>query len=123
MTDEEIRFFEKRPEALPLYRALREEIFREIEDVFLRVQKTQITFCNRHVFACVSFLQPKNRNKKLGITVSFGLGYKLDSPRIAAVASPYPARCTHHCIVERTEEVDDTLLGWIRQAAEFSAAK
>ena len=50
-------FFEaqKHPEALPLYEALEGRILAEVDGVRIKVQKSQITFYNRHLFACASF--------------------------------------------------------------------
>ena len=36
---------------------------------------------------------------------------------------PYPNRWTHHVLVSREEEIDGELLGWVEEAASFSAAK
>ena len=57
------------------------------------------------------------------ITVTFGLRYKKESPRIDAASEPYPNRWTHHMLISSEEEVDDELMGWIKEAAEFSAGK
>ena len=57
------------------------------------------------------------------MTVTFGLSYRKDSPRIDAATEPYLNRWTHHIIVGSEEEIDDELMGWIREAAEFSASK
>ena len=54
MNQEVLFFFEKTPDAVPLYEALEERILSEIENVQIRVQKTQITFTNPKVFGCVS---------------------------------------------------------------------
>ena len=53
MDERILQFFEKKPEALPLYAELEEKIRQEIPDVEIRVQKTQISFYKRHMFACV----------------------------------------------------------------------
>ena len=57
------------------------------------------------------------------MTVTFGLGYRKDSPRIDVATQPYPGRWTHHVMVGSAEEIDEELLGWIQEAAEVSAAK
>lgn len=56
MSQDILLFFSRSPLALPLYEMLEQKILSEIEDVYIRVQKTQITFSNKHVFACVSFI-------------------------------------------------------------------
>ena len=55
MDEKTLFFFAKKPEALPLYEQLEHRIQSEIQDVSVKVQKTQISFYNRRLFACVSF--------------------------------------------------------------------
>ena len=57
------------------------------------------------------------------LTVTFGLGYRKESPRIDAATEPYPGRWTHHVMVGSQEEIDGELLDWIAEAAAFSADK
>ena len=118
-------FFDKHPEALPLYEALEERILAELRDVKIKVQKTQITFSNKRNFAFVSFLPVRKAGERpdIFIVVTFGLSYRKESPRIDAATEPYPNRWTHHMLISRTEEIDDELMGWIEEAAVFSAGK
>ena len=48
-------FFSGHEEALGLYEIFEDFLYSAFPDANRRVQKTQITFFNRHVFACVSF--------------------------------------------------------------------
>ena len=125
MNGDVLFFFREKPEALPLYEALEERILAEIPDVNIKVQKTQIAFSNRHNFAFVSFLPVRKAKErpKVYITVTFGLSYQKGSPRIDVATEPYPNRWTHHVLVSSPDEIDDELLGWLREAAEFSAMK
>lgn len=52
-------FFNEHPEAFPLYKELEDRILADIRDVNIKVQKSQITFSNKHNFAFVSFLPPR----------------------------------------------------------------
>ena len=125
MNQDILLFFDKHPEALPLYEALEERILTEIRDVKIKVQKTQITFSNKRNFAFVSFLPVRKAGERpdIYIVVTFGLSYRKESPRIDAATEPYPNRWTHHMLISRTEEIDDELMGWIEEAAVFSAGK
>ena len=125
MNQDILFFFDKHPEALPLYEALEERIRSEIQDVTIKVQKTQITFANKHNFAFVSFLPARKAKERpdIYITVTFGLGYRKESPRIDAATEPYPNRWTHHMLISQVDEVDDELLGWIKEDGAFSAGK
>lgn len=48
---------------------------------------------------------------------------RLDSPRVDAATEPYPNRWTHHLLISDPAEIDDELMGWIREAAAFSDGK
>ena len=125
MNQDILLFFDKHPEALPLYEALEEKILSEIEDVTVKVQKTQISFSNTHNFAFVSFLPVRKAKERpdIYIVVTFGLGYRKESPRIDVAVEPYPNRWTHHMLISKPEEIDDELMEWIREASIFSAGK
>lgn len=121
MSGEEAAFFAQWPELLPVYAALREALLGEFARVEARVQRTQISLREKHVFAVVSL--PRTRRRPGQLIVSFGLPCRLDAPRIAQAVEPYPNRWTHHVMVERAEQVDAELLGWLREAYWFSMAK
>ena len=118
-------FFREHMDALPLYERLEALILREIPNVRVKVSKTQISFSDRCGFAYVSF-NPSRKAKDrppVWMTVTFGLGYRLDAPRIDAATEPYPNRWTHHVTVGCEEEIDAELMGWIREAAAYSERK
>lgn len=118
-------FFDRKPEALPLYEAFEQKVFSQIQGAEVKVQKTQITFRNRHNFAFVSFLPVRKAKERpaVYIVVTFGLGYKVESPRIDVAVEPYPNRWTHHVLISSTEELDEELMGWVKEASVFSAGK
>lgn len=113
-------FFDGQPERLALYEALFRLLDGAFPEVSVKVQKSQISFYGRHLFAMVS--RPK-RKRDPGIVVSFGLGRREPSPRIGAVVEPYPNRWTHHVAVTTAEELDGELLGWLREAWDFCQEK
>ena len=124
MSFDEIAFFNRMPQMLPLYAALREKLERAYPDMDVRVAKTQISFRNRHVFAMASL--PWRRVKgwpEAYLLVSFGLPCRKESPRIAQAVEAYPNRWTHHVLVGDVEEIDEVLLGWLQEAAAFAEAK
>lgn len=117
-------FFDGRPLELALYQTL----FRSMETAFpgasVRVQKTQISFYGRHLFAAVSL--PVRRRKgwpEHCIVVTIGLSHRLESPRIAVAVEPYPNRWTHHVLVSGEEQIDGELLVWLKEAWAFSENK
>lgn len=125
MDQDVLYFFDGKPEELLLYEAFEEKVFSEVDGVKVKVQKTQIAFSNRYHFAFVSFLPVRKAKERPEsyIVVTFGLGYRLESPRIDAAVEPYPGRWTHHVLISRAEEIDEELMGWVKEAAAFSDKK
>lgn len=118
-------FFRDSPGSLALYLALEERILAEHPETHVRVQKTQIAFSNKRNFAFASLLPARRAALRPDpyLTVTVGLNRRLDSPRVDAASEPYPGRWTHHIVIGSAEELDGELMGWIREAAEFSAQK
>ena len=119
-----LQFFDGHTEALGLYQAL-EALLCGFPNVNKRVQKTQITFRNRHVFACVSFARVKRKAElpEPWLVLTLGLPAPLDSLRVAVKTEPYPGRWTHHFVLSRPEELDGELRSWIREAYAFAEMK
>ena len=116
--------FAPAPEMLPVYLAFERRVLEECGKVRIRVQKTQVTFSNRYNFACASL--PVRRKKGWPdpcLMVTFGLGHRLDAPRVAVATEPYPGRWTHHVLVTDPVDIDDELIAWVREAYEFSMNK
>ena len=125
MTSEELLFFNEMPDALPIYEAFRNRVTEEIPDVRIDVKKTQISFSNKRMFACASFIKARRAKDRPSpyLVVTFGLVHQAQSPRIDVATEAYPNRWTHHVTVGTPEEIDDELMAWVREAAEFSALK
>ena len=125
MNTDVLFFFNDHMDALLLYERLEELILEQIPDAKIKVSKTQISFSNKRGFAFVSFNPCRKVNDRpdVWMTVTFGLSYRKDSPRIDVATEPYPNRWTHHVMVGNEVEIDDELMGWIRESAEFSASK
>lgn len=118
-------FFDAHRAALPLFAALEETIFERFPEAKKRVQKTQITYCHRHVFACVSFARVKRKAElpETWLTLTLGLPYPLESERVAVKTEVYPGRWTTHFVIGAKEELDAELLEWLEQAYAFSESK
>lgn len=84
MNTDTLLFFEGHMDALPLYEKLEERILSEIDNVRIKVQKSQISFYNKHMFACMSFARVRKKKDcpESYIVVTFGLEHKEESPRI-----------------------------------------
>lgn len=122
MTIDELLFFDRMPQSLPLYEVLSRQITAAFPNVTVTVHKTQITFAEKYGFAFVSLRKMKGCPATF-LIVSFGLAHRLDHPRILMAVEPYPNRWTHHVMVRRVEELDDELMGWLAEARTFALAK
>lgn len=107
-------FFEGRPRELELYECFAGRLLELRPNAEIRVQKTQISFYDGRMIACVSLtpVRPKAQRPERFITVTFGLDHPLDDPR-AVVVPVRKNRYTHHVIVGDETEIDDRLMGWI----------
>ena len=118
-------FFNAHPGALPIFERLEALLKESFPAVHKRVQKTQITFYNRHVFACVSFAPVKRKAERPEnwLTLTLGLPEPPASERAAVKTEVYPGRWTVHFLIGSEEELDDEMMGWIKQAYEFALRK
>ena len=125
MDADTLRFFDGQPAALPLYEAFEAMIRSAFPSAEKRVQKTQITFFRRLVFACVSFQRVRRKAEMPNpfLVLSLGLPYLLKSVRVASQCEPYPGRWTVHVVVNSAEDLDCELISWIRQSYSFSESK
>ena len=121
-TVNELLFFDSKQDALALYETFREAVLEKVPDTRIEVKKTQISFFNRRMFAAVSFApvrKAKDRPKPF-LTITFGLSYRKESDRIDVAVEAYPNRWTHHVMIGSVEEINEELLSWIVEAAEFA---
>ena len=125
MSVDELFFFDAKPAALPLYETFRESVMAGCPDTRIEVKKTQISFFNRRMFAAVSFTPVRRAKDRPDpfLTITFGLPYRKESPRIDVATEAYPNRWTHHVMIGTEEEIDAELLSWITEASEFAERK
>ena len=125
MNTDTIIFFSKQPDALPLYEAFADAVTKLYPETEIRVQKTQISFYDVHMFACVSFVRVKKKKELPDpyLVVTLGMPYPLESHRVAVKTEPYPGRWTTHIVIGETEEIDGELLSWLKEAHDFAKNK
>ena len=63
--------------------------------------------------------------ESISITDSNGSQITLDTsaPRVVAASEPYPGRWTHHVLVTEADQIDEELMGWLREAWDFAESK
>lgn len=118
--DDLMMFFDPCPGAAGLYRAIEAMVEAECPACSVRVQKSQISFYGRHLFAMVSL---PRRKKDEGLLFTLGLGRPLASQRVAYQSEPCPGRFTLHIPLACPEELDGELRAWLREAWEFGESK
>lgn len=119
-----LAYFSGKPEELALYETVYAQLCRAFPDASVKVQKSQISFYNRHLFAAVSL--PVRRKKdwpKTCILVTFGLFRRLDDPRIAVAVEPYPDHWTHHVVLSDSAQADSQLMAWLEEAYTCAMSK
>lgn len=123
--DDALLFFNRQPGACVLYEAFVTKLLERYPDTGIRVQKTQISFSNRHLFACVSLQRVKKKAELPDpyIVLTLGLPYPLTSERVAVKTEPYPGRWTTHIVIGSAEELDGELFEWVKEAYDFAERK
>lgn len=120
MDADTLMFFGARSDALALYAALDALMRAQLPPFTAQVRRTQISLGNRRGFAAVSL---PRRAAQPGLVLTLGLGHRLCSARVAAACEPYPGRWTHHLPLTDLGQLDCELMGWLREAYDFAAAK
>ena len=119
-----LRYFSANPAEQALYEALVRQMDACMPEVSVKVQKSQISFYDRHLFAAASI--PLRRRKdwpKTCLLVTFGLSRRVEDPRIAVAVEPYPNRWTHHVLISEPGQIDAQLMAWLEEARTFARSK
>jgi len=85
--------------------------------------KTQVSFGVKRKFAWVWL--PQMWIKKASrdcIVLTFSLDRLLADGRIKESKEPYPGRFTHHVVIEKLSDFDETVKGWLREAYDLASA-
>lgn len=118
-TNEIEAYFAADSAVVPLYKSIESLMF-ALGEVTRKVQKTQISFSSGKGFAYVWLPIHKVKGRpEHYIVLSFSQPQQIVSPRIVETAEPYPGRWMHHLILSTQEDLDEELLGWLREAYNF----
>ena len=116
-------FFSREPRALPLYRAVEAAILAALSGVRVDMQRSQITFRLRRTLgrerplsAVWLPIHGVAGRPEVYVVLTFGLRRRIEDPRIVQAVEPYPGRWTHHVLIAREEDMDEQVLGWLREA-------
>ena len=118
-------FFDRHQAVYPLYVCFQEKLLARFPESRIKAQKSQISYYNRHLYACVSFLKVKKKAElpEDCFVLTLGLSAPLESDRVAVKTEPYPGRWTTHFVISSPADLDEELFDWIEQAYNFAQAK
>ena len=122
---DELMFFCDNKKIFPVYEAFVSELISRFPKTKIKVQKTQISFSNRHIFACVSFMRVRKKAELLDeyFVLTLGLPVPLESARVTEKTEAYPGRWTTHIVISGFSDLDYELFELVRQAYNFSLIK
>jgi hypothetical protein len=110
-------FFAGRPGALAVFERVR-SVLDGLGPVEVRASKSQVAFRRRRGFAYL-WLPGRYLSKPAAeVVLSIALGRHDPSGRFKEVAHPAPAEWMHHLELHDAGDVDDEVVGWLREAAD-----
>lgn len=124
-TQDTLFFFDRHQAVYPLYECFQKKLLARLPESRIKVQKSQISYYNRHLYACISFLKVKRKAELPNdyFVLTLGLSAPLESNRVAAKTEPYPGRWTTHFVISSPSDLDEELFDWIEQAYQFAQGK
>lgn len=110
------QLFASRPAALSLFHAIH-RYFGSLGPVTMEVMKTQVSFGAKTKFAWVWLPQIWiKKQPEDSIVLAFALRRRIADVRVKQVAEPRPGRFMHHVVIRREADLDDEVMGWLREA-------
>lgn len=111
-TDE---FFKGYEDSRQIFESLRSAIGK-FGSVQLRVTKSQVAFCREKAFAWTWIPGKYLRGQTAPLVLTLVFRSRNASPRWKEIVEPRPGWYTHHLELYRLEDIDDEVLGWLREA-------
>jgi len=84
----------------------------------VRTSKSQVAFRRVRGFAYLWVPGLYLRRPGADVVLSFALGRRAESGRFKEVVHPSPRHWMHHLEIQGVDDVDDEVVGWLREAAE-----
>jgi hypothetical protein len=86
--------------------------------VEVRTSKSQVSFRRARGFAYLWVPGRYLKHPRADVVLSFALGRRAESQRFKEVVHPSPRHWMHHLEIHAVNDVDDEVVGWLREAAE-----
>lgn len=117
----EAQYLAQDPTMIPLYEYLKQAVEALVGGFDVNVKKTQIAFRVTHNFLVVSLPFRKIKGWPVHcLVLSFFLPRAIEHPRVVQRALIRPGHYTHHVLIEKPEDIDATVLDWVREAYDFA---
>jgi Domain of unknown function (DUF5655) len=101
--------FENKPQGKLLYKKFKSAIKQQVDPFKIESLECCIHFVSSFTFASAKIFKDK-------IEVLFGLGRKIKSQRINQCVQLPANRYLYYVTINTTDEIDDTLMEWIKEA-------
>jgi len=108
-------YFGGNEESRAFFEAVRRAVL-EIGPAEVRPTKSQVAFRRRIAFAWTWMPEQYLHRPAAPLVLTVDLRRRDDSPRWKQVVEPRPGRFTHHLEVNSTQDIDDEVRGWLREA-------
>ena len=112
-------FFAGHPGALAVYVRVR-SVLEQLGPVDVRTTRSQVAFRRARGFAYLWLPGRYLAKPAAEVVLSFALGRHDPSARLKEVVHPSPRQWMHHLEVNDADDIDDEVVGWLREAAERS---
>jgi Domain of unknown function (DUF5655) len=110
-------FFAGHPDARAVFEKVR-AVLNRLGPLEVRTSKSQVAFRRRRGFAFL-WLPGRYLSKPTAqVVLSIALGRHDPSGRFKEVAHPAPAQWMHHLEIYGADDIDDEVIGWLREAAD-----
>jgi len=114
-------FFEKSPSVKVLFDALVIKVIDRFPTTTFKIRNSQIALVSSHPYAAVWLPTKEVKDHPLALLVlSFGCDHQIKDARIYESNNPYPNKWMHHILIEKIEDIDETILNYLALAHEFS---
>ena len=86
--------------------------------VEIRASKSQVSFRRLRGFAYLWVPGQYLERPGADVVLSFALGRRVESQRFKEIVHPSPKHWMHHLEIQGVNDLDDEVIGWLREAAE-----
>jgi Domain of unknown function (DUF5655) len=110
-------FFAGNPDARAVFEKVRSAL-NELGPIDVRASKSQVAFRRRRGFAFLWIPGRYLSKPTAEVVLSIALGRPDRSPRFKEVVHPAPSQWMHHLELRDAGDIDDEVVGWLREAAD-----